>query len=257
MLAALFILWFASVTEDRAGAIVTGCAVLVTIVLIHAGGLDRIVSFYKRKAQKCVESPWHPLTAQYYFGLTILLMLLLHVADTSIWSVTLRASGLILSFYDSAYFSANTYTTLGYGDVLLSPGWRQLCSFIAISGLFTFALTTGQLMNLLSIHHDIAEEMRLNYRKRNELRRAERAQVRLVRTEEYEREKALAAQEKKEEAGLPYAQRRELRKAREQKLRQLREAAKAEIEGLGRQEHEQEKKLGRVPTPSDKDKEHS
>lgn len=257
MLAALFILWFASVIEDRAGAMVTGCAVLVTIVLIHAGGLDRIVNLYKRKTHKCIESPWHPLVAQYYFGLTILLMLLLHVVDTSIWSLTLRVSGLIPNLYDSAYFSANTYTTLGYGDVLLPPGWRQLCSFIAISGLFTFALTTGQLMNLLGIHHDIAEEMRLNYRKRNELRRAERAQVRLVRTEEYEREKALAAQEKEEEAGLPYAERRELRKAREQKLRHLRAAAKAEIDGLRRQEHEKEKELGRVPPPPGPDKERS
>jgi hypothetical protein len=141
--------------------------------------------------------------------------------------------------------------------VILPPAWRELCPIIAISGLFTFAWTTGQMMNLLSIHHDIAEEIRLNYRKRNALRKAERAEVRLVRTEEYEREKALAAQEKDEEAGLPFAERRELRKAKEQKLRQLREAAKAEIEALRRQEHEKEKALGRVGRPPSSDKEPS
>jgi hypothetical protein len=250
-------LWFVSQREDRAGALALGCAMLVAITLFHGTGLDRIVGLYKRKSQKCVQSPWHPVMAQYYFGWAILLMLLLHIADTSIWAVVLNVTKLIPNIHDSFYFSANTYTTLGYGDVLLPPGWRELCPIMAISGLFTFAWTTGQMFNLVGIHHDVAEEMRLNYRKRKELRRAERAQVRLVRTEEYEQERALAAEEKEEEAGLPFAERRELRKAKEQKLRQLREGAKAEIEGLRHQEHEKEKALGRVPPPPGSDKERS
>ena len=257
MLAASFILWFASQNEGRAGAIALGCGMLVTITLFHGAGLDRIVSLYKKRSHQCAESPWHPLMAQYYFGWAILLMLLLHIADTSIWAIVLNVTNLVPNIHDSFYFSANTYTTLGYGDVPLPSAWRELCPIIAMSGLFTFAWTTGQMMNLLGIHHDVVEEMRLNYRKRKELRRAEGAQVRWVRTEEYEREKALAAQEKQEEAGLSFAERRELRKAKEQKLRQLREAAKAEVEALRRREHEQEKKLGRVPPPPGPGKEHS
>ena len=111
-------------------------------------------------------------------------------------------------------------------------------------------------MNLLSVHYDVVVEMKLNYRKRKELRRAERAQVRFVRTEEYEKEKARVAQEKEEESGLPFAERRELRKAEQQKLRQLREGAKAEIEAFRRQEDVKEKKLGQQP-PSGGDKEPS
>ena len=256
MLAASFILWFASQNEGRAGAIALGCGMLVIIALFHGAGLDRIVSRYKRKSHRCVQSPWHPVMAQYYFGGAILLMLLLHIADTTIWAVILNLTHLIPNIHHSFYFAANTYTTLGYGDVPLPPAWRELCPIIAMSGLFTFAWTTGMMMNLLGIHHDVVEEMRLNYHKRKQLRRAERAQVQLVRTEEYEREKALAAQEKEEEAGLPFAERRELRKAKEQKLRQLREAAKAEIEALRHQEHEKEKALGRTLPPGS-DKEHS
>jgi hypothetical protein len=149
------------------------------------------------------------------------------------------------------YFSADTYTTLGYGDVLLPHAWRELCLIMAISGLFTFAWTTGQMFNLVGIHHDIADEMRLNYHKRKELRRVERNQVQLVRTEEYERERALAAQEKQEEAGLSFAERRKLKKAERQKLRKLRDAANAEMEALRRQELDQERRLGRE-TPPDK-----
>ena len=88
-------------------------------------------------------------------------------------------------------------------------------------------------MNLLSVHYDVVVEMKLNYRKRKELRRAERAQVRFVRTEEYEKEKARVAQEKEEESGLPFAERRELRKAEQQKLRQLRELQNTDFTLLG------------------------
>lgn len=88
------------------------------------------------------------------------------------------------------------------------------------------------MFNLVGIHDDVAEEMRLNYRKGKALRRAGRAQVQLVRAEEYEREKALTAEEKPEESGLSFAERRELSKAKQQKLPHLREAAKAGIEAL-------------------------
>jgi hypothetical protein len=61
----------------------------------------------------------------------------------------------------------------------------------------------------------------------------ERAQMRFVSTEEYEKEKARVAQEKEEESGLPFAERRELRKAEQQKLRQLRELQNTDFTLLG------------------------
>jgi hypothetical protein len=67
------------------------------------------------------------------------------------------------------------------GDVPLSHPWGELSPIMAISGLFTFAWTTAQIFYLVGIHDDVAEEMRLNYRKGKALRRAGRAQVQLVR----------------------------------------------------------------------------
>jgi hypothetical protein len=251
MFATCFILCLLSPDVTPFAVLGFGCLMLVAITLFHGAGLDGIVSLYKGKSQKCLQSPWHPLMAQYFFGWTILLLLLLHLVDTTIWALVLNLTDLIPNIHESFYFSANTYTTLGYGNVPLPHAWRELSPIMAISGLFTFAWTTAQMFNLVGIHHDIVEEMSLNYHKRKELRRVERGQVQLVRTEEYEREKALAAQEKQEEAGLPFAERRKLKKAEKQKLRQLRDAANAEMEALRRQEREQERRLGRE-TPPDK-----
>ena len=41
------------------------------------------------------------------------------------------------------YFSTVTYTTLGYGDVVLTPPWRVLASLEAANGILLFGWTTA------------------------------------------------------------------------------------------------------------------
>jgi len=41
------------------------------------------------------------------------------------------------------YFSMVTFTTLGYGDVTMSPDWRLLASFEAANGIIMFGWTTA------------------------------------------------------------------------------------------------------------------
>jgi hypothetical protein len=36
------------------------------------------------------------------------------------------------------YFSTVTYTTLGYGDVVMEGGWRLLATFEAANGIIMF-----------------------------------------------------------------------------------------------------------------------
>jgi hypothetical protein len=35
------------------------------------------------------------------------------------------------SFEESLYFSTVTFTTVGYGDIVLGPEWRQMATFEA------------------------------------------------------------------------------------------------------------------------------
>lgn len=48
------------------------------------------------------------------------------------------------------YFSIVTFTTLGYGDLTLSPQWRILGSFAAVNGLIIFGLNTAFLVEFTS-----------------------------------------------------------------------------------------------------------
>ena len=46
-------------------------------------------------------------------------------------------------FEEALYFSTVTYTTLGYGDVILDERWRLLGSFEAANGIVMFGWTTA------------------------------------------------------------------------------------------------------------------
>jgi Ion channel len=126
-----------------------GSVMLIIITLIHGAGLDWIVGRFDRRSQKLETRRRSPHLASLVFSFAILLMLFLHIMELAIWGLVLNLSGLVPNLRDSVYFSANTYTTIGYGKMILPENWRELSPIIAISGLFTFAWTTGQMFELV------------------------------------------------------------------------------------------------------------
>ena len=136
-----------------------GGVMLVMIVLLHGAGLDRIVARYKRKADVLRTKGLHPQLATAIFAGSILLMLALHITEACIWGVVLNRVGLIPNLRDSIYFSANTYTTIGYGLNILPQSWRELAPIMAISGLFTFAWTTGEMFGIVGQQRDLVTEL--------------------------------------------------------------------------------------------------
>ncbi len=151
--------WFSS-DIARSEALGLGILLAVLVTLYHIAGLNKIVAVYQRKSESLRQQHKLPIVAGWYFAVTILLMLLLHTSDTCIWACVLYAMKLIPNVHDAFYFSANTYTSLGYGDVPLSLDWRELSPLMAISGLFTFACTTGQLFNVMGCHNAVVAALK-------------------------------------------------------------------------------------------------
>ena len=139
--------------------LVFGGVMLVIIVLLHGAGLDRVVTRYKRRADTLRAKGRPPHFATYVFATTILLILILHISEACIWGVVLNKLGLIQNLRDSIYFSANTYTTIGYGFMILPESWRELSPIMAMSGLFTFAWTTGEMFNIAQSQHKLVADL--------------------------------------------------------------------------------------------------
>jgi hypothetical protein len=206
-----------------------GSVMLVVIVLIHGAGLDRIIERYKRRSEVLRRKSWHPYLATSLFAATILLMLFLHVFEICVWGVALNRTGLITNFRDSMYFSANTYTTIGYGVMVLPYNWRELSPLMAISGLFTFAWTTGELFSIVEQQRQLVGDLALQRKTRKSA--LERDFTRVT-----GQAHPLETGEEQAEGSLTREQRRALREEIEIKLKQLHDAERAEVEALRRHE---------------------
>ncbi len=76
----------------------------------------------------------------------ILLMFVTSVLEVLVWATAYLALNAIEGLEQAVYFSMVTFTTLGYGDVLLDENWRLLASFEAANGIIMFGWTTAIVM---------------------------------------------------------------------------------------------------------------
>ena len=145
-----------------------GIATLVFLTLLHAAGLYGANRHYTVLAQRLRDRHRHLLEGALLFGWVVLLFVMLHVLETFIWATVLYKLHLVPRFRDAFYFSANSYTTLGYGEVLLPQSWRELSPLIAISGLFTFGFTTSALVDVVGENNRLVKELAIDRRRRKQ-----------------------------------------------------------------------------------------
>jgi hypothetical protein len=68
------------------------------------------------------------------------------MGDILMWATVLRHLKLFATLNESFYFSAMTFTTVGYGDVVLPPCWHLLSVAIAVTGLLMAGWSTALLV---------------------------------------------------------------------------------------------------------------
>jgi len=147
-------------------AIGVGSLILVGIVLFHGFGLHVVMVSHDRWRERLLKHRAHLAGAAFVFGWGVFLMLALQIVEILMWALMLNRLGLIKNVHDVIYFCANTYTTLGMGRMELERSWRLISPIIAISGLFTFAWTTSALVDLVTAHRQLVQQLEEQRRKR-------------------------------------------------------------------------------------------
>jgi hypothetical protein len=71
------------------------------------------------------------------------LMVLLHIAEITVWAMFYLWKQAMPGLQSALYFSAVTYTTTGYGDVLLPKDWQLLGAVEALTGILMCGWSTG------------------------------------------------------------------------------------------------------------------
>ena len=78
-----------------------------------------------------------------------LLALLAHLVEIAAWALVFGLCGEFPNFAAAFYSSAENYTTLGYGDVVMSAAWRLLGPLEAADGMLMFGVTTAMIFAII------------------------------------------------------------------------------------------------------------
>lgn len=77
------------------------------------------------------------------FSILMLTLMLGNIAQAAVWALIYMALGAFEDFETALYFSGLTFTSLGYGDVVLNGRVRMIAPLQAANGLMMFGITTG------------------------------------------------------------------------------------------------------------------
>ena len=131
-----------------AADVLVGGALLILIMLVHAAGVRATSNHVLHRSRVLLARPtrWR---ADVLMSSTVFMLLGLHLLEIILWAAALVYSGLVPNWRLAGFFAGNTYTTIGYGTLILPDGWKMLAPIIAISGLFTFGWSGSVLVDLI------------------------------------------------------------------------------------------------------------
>ena len=140
-----------------------GIGVTVSALVVH--GLVTLLSFQAIEVlllRRAVGiSVWRNSVATLIF---VMILWMGHLAQMSVWATVFVAVGEFETFAPALYHSAVNYTTLGYGDIVMSPRWRLLGPQEAACGSLAFGWSTAAIVTivirLLRVRHRNEERAR-------------------------------------------------------------------------------------------------
>jgi hypothetical protein len=116
-------------------------AVLVAVtVAVHAAGFALVLGALIKRHAAPPTTFW---TITWLLVRLAWLLILIHVVEISVWALFYRWQGCLADAESAFYFSGVTYTTLGYGDVVLPPKWRLLGPIEGLTGILMCGLSAG------------------------------------------------------------------------------------------------------------------
>jgi Ion channel len=120
--------------------------VMALCVGIHAGGVAQALESLRAR----VESASGFWRETWLFVLAAVWMVLLHLAEIGVWAGFYVWRGAFPNLQTAFYFSAVTYTTTGYGDLVLPEEWRLVGGVEALTGILMCGWSTGFFMALVN-----------------------------------------------------------------------------------------------------------
>ena len=122
--------------------IAIAAGIVSVCLMVHVAGILLMAKWLLRKRDQLGLN----ITNKHFAQLLIVLftgIMGLHLTQTGLWAVFYYTRGLFSDFETSLYFSMVSFTTIGYGDVLLPRNWRLLGVVEGFSGVLLCGISTA------------------------------------------------------------------------------------------------------------------
>jgi hypothetical protein len=128
-----------------------GAVLIAVTVVIHAVGTTILV---RNVASRFLDKDGNWSSRRIHAALisAAVFLVFLHAIQIIIWAIVYKALvpvGELANFEAAVYFSFVTFTTLGYGDITLSEGFRLLSGIQALNGILLVGWSTAMMFSLV------------------------------------------------------------------------------------------------------------
>jgi hypothetical protein len=127
-------------------ALVYGAGLLALTVVVHMTGM--VMLFRWMLARLGGGNRFWPVT--WLLIRVAWALIAVHLLEIAVWALFYRFRGCFQDFESALYFSGVTYSTVGYGDVVLAGDWRLLGPIEGLTGILMCGLSTGLFFAVIS-----------------------------------------------------------------------------------------------------------
>ena len=116
---------------------------------IHAMGLLALLYWQTRQWPR-IEADFRPRNNLPVLLIIFTAILSLHIAEMLLWAGFYSWQGALPHFETSFYYSASSFTTVGYGDIVLSRSWRLEGVTESLTGVLLLGWSAAYFFSVVS-----------------------------------------------------------------------------------------------------------
>ena len=131
--------------------LILGMLVISTTVTIHTVGLIALTR-WMALIVRWFRLHRHSTAKTVAMVTTVLGLFFLHTIEVWVWAAAYLTVGVVGDLESSLYFSTETFTTLGFGDITPPAEWRLFTALEAVNGFILIGWSTAYLVAASTRH---------------------------------------------------------------------------------------------------------